>query len=114
MGRETQSCPPALIKNGGAAHHPTPPKILSTAVPLGIITLFEKERKMEIKEIQEAVARGWTYPANAKKVMDTDLAEAISIEVLKLYATEAAQDVVLKMKAQGIEPDYEQAMADQK
>ena len=68
---------------------------------------------MEMKTIREAVARGWTYPANEKKIMDTDLAEAISIEVLKLYATEAAQDVVLEMEAQGIDPDYEQAIADQ-
>ncbi len=46
---------------------------------------------MVMKEIREAVARGWTYPATEKKTMDTDLAEAISIEVLKLYATEAAR-----------------------
>jgi hypothetical protein len=32
-------------------------------------------------EILQAVARGWTTPRNAHKVMDEDLAEAIAIEV---------------------------------
>jgi len=40
---------------------------------------------MEIEEIQGAVARGWGYPKNAKKVMDVDLANAISLEIHILF-----------------------------
>ena len=40
---------------------------------------------MEMEEIQGAVARGWCSPENEKKVMDVDLAKAISIEVEKLF-----------------------------
>ena len=62
---------------------------------------------MEMKTIREAVARGWTYPANEKKTMDTDLAEAIIIEVLKLFANEAAQLASARLqvaKAEAEEP----------
>ena len=40
---------------------------------------------MELREIQEAVARGWCYPQNEEKEMDVNLAKAISIEVKKLF-----------------------------
>lgn len=43
---------------------------------------------MEMEKIREAIARGWTYPANEKKIMDTDLAEAISVEIEKLFINE--------------------------
>ena len=43
---------------------------------------------MEIAEIRGAVAKGWTYPLNEKKIMDIDLAEAISIEIEKLFINE--------------------------
>lgn len=36
--------------------------------------------------IRQAVARGWCSPKNEKKVMDVDLAEAISYEIAKLTA----------------------------
>lgn len=39
---------------------------------------------MDISEIRGAVARGWCHEGNTHKVMDTDLAEAISQEVNKL------------------------------
>lgn len=38
---------------------------------------------MTLQQIREAVARGWCHPVNEKKVMDVDLAEAISQEVYK-------------------------------
>lgn len=37
-----------------------------------------------ITPIRQAVARGWTHPANSHKVMDPDLAEAIAQEVSAL------------------------------
>lgn len=37
-----------------------------------------------IEEIRGAVARGWCAPVNSAKIMDTDLAEAISQEVCAL------------------------------
>lgn len=40
---------------------------------------------MEMSAIRGAVARGWCDPKNSAKVMDTDLAEAISQEVHKLF-----------------------------
>ena len=40
---------------------------------------------MIMEEIQGAVARGWCSPRNEKKVMDVDLATAISMEVMKLF-----------------------------
>lgn len=40
---------------------------------------------MKMEEIQGAVARGWGSSKNEKKVMDVDLATAISIEVKKLF-----------------------------
>lgn len=47
-----------------------------------------KKSKLEIahiyKIVKQAVARGWCHEKNEKKVMDVDLAEAISYEVSKL------------------------------
>lgn len=40
---------------------------------------------MDISEIRGAVARGWCDEKNSAKVMDTDLAEAISQEVHKIF-----------------------------
>jgi len=40
---------------------------------------------MNMEEIRGAVARGWCDPKNSHKEMDTDLAEAISREVHKLF-----------------------------
>ena len=40
---------------------------------------------MKSEEIRGAVARGWCDPKNSSKVMDTDLAEAISQEVHKIF-----------------------------
>jgi hypothetical protein len=42
---------------------------------------------MTINEIREAVARGWCAEPNWGKVMDVDLAEAISQEVFKANVT---------------------------
>ena len=39
------------------------------------------------QRVLEAVARGWCHPANAKKEMDSDLAKAISEEVLKMLTS---------------------------
>lgn len=39
--------------------------------------------KIDISGIRGAVARGWCYPENSLKELDSDLAEAISQEVLK-------------------------------
>lgn len=36
---------------------------------------------MKIEEIRGAVARGWCHEKNSAKVMDSDLAEAISEEI---------------------------------
>ena len=41
-------------------------------------------KEFEGGEILGAVARGWTYPENASKVMDSDLANAIAKEVSTL------------------------------
>jgi hypothetical protein len=45
--------------------------------------------RMEMSEIRGAVARGWCHPKNSAKVMDTDLAEAISEEVYKLLEVQS-------------------------
>lgn len=45
---------------------------------------MEIKQEELIKEIRGAVARGWCHPKNAKKEMDSDLAEAISKEIIKL------------------------------
>jgi hypothetical protein len=39
---------------------------------------------MELKDIREAVARGWCHPKNRRKKMDINLVEAITEEVRKL------------------------------
>jgi len=39
---------------------------------------------MKKEEIMQAVARGWGSEANSGKVMDTDLAMAITEEILKM------------------------------
>jgi hypothetical protein len=44
----------------------------------------ENMAEEQMAEIRGAVARGWCHPANSSKVMDIDLAEAISQEVYKL------------------------------
>jgi hypothetical protein len=49
--------------------------------------------KISLTEIRQAVARGWTYPANSKKVMDTELAESISKEIQKLLESKK-QEVI--------------------
>jgi hypothetical protein len=41
--------------------------------------------EVPINEIRGAVARGWCDEKNSMKIMDTDLAEAISQEVHKLF-----------------------------
>jgi len=41
--------------------------------------------EITFEDIMQAVARGWCSDANKKKVMDTDLAMAISAEVGKLF-----------------------------
>lgn len=41
--------------------------------------------KIEMEEIRGAVARGWCHDKNSAKVMDSDLALAISDEVNKLF-----------------------------
>lgn len=38
-----------------------------------------------LEEIRGAVARGWCHPSNAKKVLDSELAEAIVAEVYKVF-----------------------------
>lgn len=43
---------------------------------------------MEMSEIRGAVARGWCHPKNSHKVMDGDLAEAISEEIRELLRVE--------------------------
>ncbi len=73
---------------------------------------------MEMAEIRSAVARGWTYPANEKKIMDTDLAEAISVEIEKLFINEKIVQLnsalqKARTEAAGIDSAYEQAVADE-
>ena len=74
---------------------------------------------MEMEQIRGAVARGWTYPSNEKKIMDTDLAEAISIEIEKLFINEkivqldsALQKARARAATEGIDPNYEAMMVD--
>ena len=74
---------------------------------------------MDFGKIRGAVARGWTYPANEKKIMDTDLAEAISIEIEKLFISEkiiqldsALQKAKSRAAAEGIDSNCEAMMAD--
>jgi len=43
---------------------------------------------MDIETMRGAVARGWCHEKNEKKVMDTDLAEAIAQEVMLLLLNE--------------------------
>ena len=50
---------------------------------------------MTQEEIRGAVARGWCHDKNAHKIMDSDLALAISDEVEKLLETQ--------------KPDYDRA-----
>lgn len=45
-----------------------------------------------IQEIREAVARGWCADANREKEMDSDLAEAISQEILQMLSHAPQQD----------------------
>lgn len=40
-----------------------------------------------MEAIRGAVARGWCHDKNAAKIMDSDLAEAISAEIAKLFGT---------------------------
>lgn len=40
---------------------------------------------MSKKEIMQAVARGWCHPETEHKVMDVDLALAITEEILALF-----------------------------
>ncbi len=42
--------------------------------------------ELSLKDVREAVARGWCIEENAGKVMDVALAEAIAAEVMKLVA----------------------------
>jgi hypothetical protein len=42
---------------------------------------------VDIKQIREAVARGWCRPETSDRVMDAELAEAIAREVLVADAT---------------------------
>jgi hypothetical protein len=44
-----------------------------------------KVKSPTLATIQGAVARGWCYPENEQKVMDTDLANAIACEVLNEF-----------------------------
>lgn len=44
-----------------------------------------QERCPRIEDIRGAVARGWCHEKNSAKVMDTDLAEAISQEIYHLW-----------------------------
>jgi hypothetical protein len=37
------------------------------------------------EQVRQAVARGWCDPRNSGKEMDTDLADAISAEVVKSF-----------------------------
>lgn len=46
---------------------------------------FSEPNARKLKGIKGAVARGWGYPENAEKIMDVDLANAISLEVEKLF-----------------------------
>ena len=39
------------------------------------------------EQVIQAVARGWCHPKNAHKVMDVDLAKAITAEVVKSFST---------------------------
>lgn len=45
----------------------------------------EEDHASALRGIRGAVARGWCADANREKVMDGDLAEAISQEIAKLY-----------------------------
>lgn len=45
----------------------------------------QRESPRNSEAIRGAVARGWCHPTNTLKEMDSDLAEAISIEVAKLF-----------------------------
>ena len=48
--------------------------------------------------IKQAVARGWCYPKTEKKVMDVDLVEAISLEVLSFCKQFQAENEKLKLE----------------
>lgn len=48
----------------------------------GFIDSFQRIAKT-LNNVRQAVARGWCHPQNEKKIMDADLAEAISYEVTK-------------------------------
>jgi len=37
------------------------------------------------RKVKEAVAKGWRYPKTENKIIDTDLVEAISLEVDSLF-----------------------------
>lgn len=43
-----------------------------------------KDLEPMLSKTRQAVARGWCSPKNEKKIMDVDLAEAISIEIVKM------------------------------
>lgn len=52
------------------------------------------------EELMGAVARGWGHPANANKVMDTDLALAITEELEALIEKEK-KEIIEKIKEMG-------------
>lgn len=45
--------------------------------------------RMTLEELRRAVARGWCSPNNSSKIMDVDLAEAITQEVAKAIGLKA-------------------------
>lgn len=45
---------------------------------------YVEQKDVLTEQIRGAVARGWCSPKNSNKVMDADLAEAITQEVIKL------------------------------
>jgi hypothetical protein len=54
-------------------------------------------KPIEMAEIRGAVARGWCADKNQQKVLDGDLAEAISLEVASSDTPEDVDDVLAKL-----------------
>jgi len=52
---------------------------------------METKEQLTIRDVRGAVARGWCADENAQKVMDPDLAEAISLQVCELFGVSTIQ-----------------------
>lgn len=61
----------------------------------------------ELSKIKEAIARGYCTPENEAKTVDTELIEAMAIEVDKVMSKELGQVINELKSLQGKEPsDY--------